>query len=98
MTSIGTGKLLKRDTPRFLDAFELVLRRDWSGRFWIAQELTLVPHDPLVLCGQHSVFWSKFVASTRYVRAIFYPSIKHIVSSLEEPAALSQEDLSLAFS
>ena len=32
MEYIDTGELLERDIPRFLEAFEWVLRREWFGR------------------------------------------------------------------
>jgi len=69
LDTIDTGRLEVRNIESFMVALELLLRRDWFGRVWVAQELALASREPLIMCGTRCLGWSRFSAAVRLVRA-----------------------------
>lgn len=64
-----SGKLEKQDTDDFISCLEILLQRDWFGRVWIAQELTLAREDPIVHLGNRKYNWKAFAHSLNLVSA-----------------------------
>jgi hypothetical protein len=69
MHAVSTGRLDEGVIHQFMSALELLLRRDWFGRVWVAQELALASREPIVLCGSNNAYWSRFVAAVQVIRA-----------------------------
>jgi hypothetical protein len=69
MHAVSTGRLKEGVIHQFMSALELLLRRDWFGRVWVAQELALASREPIVLCGSNNAYWFRFVAAVQVIRA-----------------------------
>jgi hypothetical protein len=67
----------------FLYSLELLLRRDWFSRVWVAQELGLASHDPFVVCGDRWVTWSLFAD---FVRSLNWRILSHPLSAVDRDA------------
>jgi hypothetical protein len=65
--ALRTGHLDSLNLLRFIDSLELLLRRSWFGRVWIAQELTLSSQSPTVHVGFQTISWDAFSVAIRSV-------------------------------
>ena len=65
--TLSSGHLKRRAIGRFIAAVELLLRRDWFGRLWIAQELTLSRQEPIIHHGSQTIGWDTFAQSIEIV-------------------------------
>jgi hypothetical protein len=65
--ALRTGHLDSLNLLRFTDSLELLLRRSWFGRVWIAQELTLSSQSPTVHVGFQTISWDAFSVAIRSV-------------------------------
>jgi len=66
--TLSSGRLVEHDIDRFINALELLIRRDWFGRLWIAQELTLSQQEPLVFHGSQIMDWKALVLSIEVIK------------------------------
>ncbi|KAJ8111987.1 hypothetical protein OPT61_g5545 [Boeremia exigua] len=86
LSTCSTGRLNIEDIGLFIYAMEAVLRRDWFGRLWIAQELTLSRMSPLIYHGQQILDWDSFASAVRLVHARILGQAD--VAGVEEPSYL----------
>lgn len=54
---IHESALPQPDSPEW-DHFQDFFRRPWFTRVWVLQEVAVATEDPIVVCGEHQLFWS----------------------------------------
>jgi hypothetical protein len=67
--ALSSGELGEQHIARFINSLDLLLRRDWFTKLWVAQELVLARRDPIIYHGWQTFDWKDFSLAVQHVQA-----------------------------